>query len=142
LTGALGVAHADSVYRWVDAHGQVHYTDQWVPGAKLIMRNVPHSQSPGADSTAWAGIASENKAAAVTIEKEQAERDVAQAEAKKRAKECKEAKARYTQLMEARRLFTTDSSGQRHYLSDAQANAQRVQARETMDSACGTQSGS
>jgi hypothetical protein len=142
LVGALGIARADTVYRWVDSHGEVHYTDQWRPGAKLIMTNVPHSQSPGLDSKSWAGIDSEDQAASKSIEKQQAERAVAQDEAKNRAKECKAAQARYNQLIQARRLYTTDASGERHYLSDAQADAQRVQARETMDSVCNPQSGS
>ncbi|MBV8803924.1 MAG: DUF4124 domain-containing protein, partial [Sinobacteraceae bacterium] len=30
FAGAVSVANAD-VFRWVDEHGGVHYSDQWVP---------------------------------------------------------------------------------------------------------------
>src|ERR1700722_6118688 len=33
--GAISVAYAD-VFRWVDDHGGVHYSDQWVPGSEVI----------------------------------------------------------------------------------------------------------
>ena len=142
LAGALGTAWADSVYRWVDSHGEVHYSDQWVPGATLIMTNAPRPPAAGADAKAMAGIAAEDKAATRTLEQDQAARAVAQDEAAQRAKACQAAKARYQQLIQARRLFTQGADGERHYLSDAQADAERVQAREAMDSSCGTPSGS
>ena len=36
IAGICGVAHAD-VYRWVDAKGEAHYSDRWVPGSELIV---------------------------------------------------------------------------------------------------------
>jgi len=35
LASAITIARAD-VYRWVDDHGQPHYSDQWVPGSETI----------------------------------------------------------------------------------------------------------
>ena len=35
VAGAITTARAD-VYRWVDEHGQPHYSDQWVPGSEVI----------------------------------------------------------------------------------------------------------
>ena len=34
------------VYRWVDDHGEAHYSDRWVPGSELIKSNKPHPPSP------------------------------------------------------------------------------------------------
>src|SRR5262249_35211359 len=41
LMGAVSVAHAADVYRWVDDHGGVHYSDQWVPGSEVIKSSRP-----------------------------------------------------------------------------------------------------
>lgn len=32
----VSAAQATEVYRWVDASGQVHYSDQWAPGAEKV----------------------------------------------------------------------------------------------------------
>jgi hypothetical protein len=48
-------AGATDVYRWVDANGQAHYSDQWQPGAeKIRLEEAPGYSSPkaGADATA------------------------------------------------------------------------------------------
>ena len=37
--GAVSAAHAD-VYRWVDDHGGVHYSDQWVAGSEVIKSSI------------------------------------------------------------------------------------------------------
>jgi hypothetical protein len=41
-------------------------------------------------------------------------------------------------MIESRRIFTTDKSGNRTYLSDADADAARLQAKQAMDADCGT----
>lgn len=139
LAGTLSLARAD-VYRWVDKHGVVHYTDQWVPGATLVM-SAKETLNGGGSSNAMRGIAAESKAADQLIQKQSDERAVQAKEATLRAQRCKQAQAVYDRLIYARRLFTVDKSGQRHYFSDAKANAARVKAKQTMDQLCGNSSG-
>lgn len=139
LAGTLGLAHAD-VYRWVDKHGVVHYSDQWVPGAKLVMSTTESLQG-GGSSQATKGLAAESKSADQLIQKQADERAVQTQEAQLQAQRCKQAQAVYKRLIYARRLFTVDKSGQRHYFSDAKADAARVKAKQTMDKLCGAQSG-
>ncbi len=139
LAGMLGLARAD-VYRWVDKHGVVHFSDQWVPGAKLVM-STTESLKDGGSSDDMKGLAAESKAADQLIQKQADERAVQTKEAQLRAKRCKQAQSVYQRLMYARRLFTVDKSGQRHYFSDAKADAARVKAKQTMDRLCGAQSG-
>jgi hypothetical protein len=55
LAGAASSAHANDVYRYVDAQGGVHYTDTWVPGATLIKvdhrsRRLPQARAYHTDS--------------------------------------------------------------------------------------------
>jgi hypothetical protein len=137
LWGAAGVVHADVVYQWTDAKGQVHYTDQWVPGAKLIRTETSRSS---AASNGTNGIQSESNAASGQIKQQAAAQAVQQDEAKVRAARCTQEKADYQQLIDSRRIFTTDKSGERHYLSDSDADAARVKARQAMDADCGSSS--
>ena len=50
LAGALSVAQAD-VYRWVDAQGVPHYSDEWVPGSVVIRTSHPRPDSPSSSSS-------------------------------------------------------------------------------------------
>lgn len=136
LLGAVGAARADVVYEWTDAHGEVHYTDQWVPGAKVVRTETAHR--PAADSNAMQGIQSESGAASQGVKQQQEAQSVQQDVAKARAARCAQDKEEYQKLIASRRIYTTDKSGQRQYLSDTAADAARLQARQTMDADCNT----
>ncbi len=135
LLGAAGAARADVVYEWTDAHGQIHYTDQWVPGAKVVTTDAAHRV---AESSAQQGIQKESDAASGALKQQQEAQAVQDDEAKARAARCEQDKENYQKLIESRRIFTTDKSGQRTYLSDADADAMRLQARQAMDADCGS----
>jgi hypothetical protein len=136
LAGAVGIARADVVYEWTDAQGQVHYTDQWVPGARLIRTDT--TRRPAADSSAKQAIQSEADAASRQIQQQDTAQAVQQDEDKARAARCTQDKTVYQKLIDSRRIFTTDKSGERHYLSDADAEAARLKARQDMQADCGT----
>ena len=135
LLGAVGAARADVVYEWTDAKGQVHYTDQWVPGAKVVRTDTIHRQ---ADSGATQGIQKESDAASGALKQQQEAQAVQDDEAKARASRCEQDKQEYQKLINSRRIFTTDKSGQRTYVSDADADAMRLKARQAMDADCGS----
>jgi Domain of unknown function (DUF4124) len=136
LLGAVVAARADVVYEWTDAQGQVHYTDQWKPGAKLI--RVETANKAASDASAMQGIQNESSAASKEVEQQEDAQAVQQDVAKARATQCAQDKARYQQLIQSRRIFTTDKGGERHYLSDADAEAMRLKARQAMDADCGS----
>jgi hypothetical protein len=131
-------AQAD-VYRWVDANGQEHYSDQPVEGAELIRTTNP--RPPGASSAApRPAMTASNTATADPDDaaaNRSAERAVAKDLAAQRAKDCTAAKARYERSLQARRIFRTLENGEREYLSDADADKVRVDNRAAMDAACG-----
>jgi hypothetical protein len=60
--------------------------------------------------------------------------------AKTRDAQCKQAKQRYQQAIEARRLYKTSKPGDtdRVYMSDAETDAYRAQARSEVIDACGS----
>jgi hypothetical protein len=131
-------AHAD-VYKTVDAQGQAHYSDQWSPGAELV-KGVSHATSeasPPAPAAAPSG--GDPAPSSETAKKVQA--DVSAA----RAEQCKGLKEQYEKMVRARRIYqASDSSAPapadapKQYLSEAQADAERVKARQAMDEACGS----
>jgi hypothetical protein len=142
LLGASALAQAD-VYRWVDARGEVHYSDRWVPGSELI--KVERSRATPQAAANMRG-AEQNRLAVTNdrINAQQAQnadtravqRDVQEA----RSAQCKEAKERYEKSIQARRIFRTGKDGEREYLSDADADEWRLKARSEMQEACGASS--
>jgi hypothetical protein len=138
--GICGVAQAD-VYRWVDEHGEPHYSDRWVPGSELIKTSKPRPTAPdssGGERRSPVATASQN--ASVKLQQQLAEQAVKQDVAKTRAVQCKEAKERYQKAIEARRLYKPAKEGDtdRVFMSDAETDAYRLQARNDVTTACGS----
>lgn len=138
LPFAAAVAVAD-VYRSVDAQGQVHYSDSPTPGAELI-----HVQKLGLSSTtnvATSAAANTNAAGNLPppdpVKQQAAKQAVQQDVAQTRADQCKKATADYTQAVDARRIYKPGADGEREYLSDAEADQQRLNLRLAMESVCG-----
>jgi len=138
LLGTARIAHADVIYQWTDAKGEVHYTDQWVPGAKIIRTESARGSVTAANANAMQGIHNEGQAASGAIRQQQETQAVQDDEAKARAARCTQDKEEYQKLIVSRRIFTTDKSGERHYLTDADADAVRLKARQAMDMDCGS----
>lgn len=139
LAASVG-AHAD-VYRWVDSEGRVHYSDRWVPGSELVKVNRSR-QSPEA---AAARAAAEQNRLAVTSDRIAAQQEDARTAqavredvAKAREEQCREAREQYQKAIRARRIFRTGKDGEREYLSEAEADEYRMQARNEMLAACGS----
>jgi hypothetical protein len=58
--------------------------------------------------------------------------------AKAHEQQCKEAKDRYQKAIEARRVYKAGKDGEREYMSDAETDSYRVQARNDVQQACGS----
>ena len=147
--GAISVAYAD-VFRWVDDHGGVHYSDQWVPGSEVIKSSTkPRSTGSSNQATPSAPKVSSVPDPAAT---DNAAKAVKEDVSKIREQQCKEAKDRYDKAILARRIYKpgpntsnskdkdadADRPDDRQYLSDAEADAYRVKARQDMDDYCGS----
>ena len=130
LAAVVTAAQAD-VYKTVDGQGQVHYSDQWSPGAELIKGDrsriapAPPAQTPAPSNAA----PDASKAAAKQV---QSDMDAL------RAEQCKQLKEQYDKVIHARRIYqpSTNSSAPKQYMSDAEADAERVRTRQAMDEAC------
>jgi hypothetical protein len=146
------------VYRSLDAQGHVQYSDTPTPGAQLIrMHNLPPSSLPIAGASANsapvnAGNASASStpasiAASAPRSSDPAQAQLAQQAAKQaldkdlaatRADQCKTATDNYNGAVQARRIYKTGQDGEREYLTDEEADQQRLGLRMAMDNACGT----
>src|SRR5580658_9081275 len=137
--GICGVAHAD-VYRWVDEKGEAHYSDRWVPGSELIKSDKPHPQMPNSASSTPTPTPSAQHPAAPSAADRANEEAVKQDVAKVKDSQCKQAKERYQQSIDARRIYKPTQPGDtdRVFMSDAETDAYRAQARSDVTTACGS----
>jgi hypothetical protein len=147
-----GTATAETVYKWIDSAGQVHYTDlpPTQSGAKLLgiyqqeagviedgeggeysaseegddSGDLPEATPPGEPSTTEPPVSEEAMADS------QADTERVKAE------QCKEAQDRYQRYIESRRLFRETPDGKREYLSDKELNEARARARQTVTDYC------
>jgi len=137
----LGAALAD-VFRSVDADGHVQYSDTPTPGAQLVRMNtqrapIPPSPSPAPGSAPKAGtVAQSGDQIHQQLEHEDAARAVQNDLAQTRVTQCKKARDAYNQSVQARRLYRTAADGSREYLSDDEADKQRLANKVEMDEAC------
>jgi hypothetical protein len=141
--GAVSVAYAD-VFRWVDDHGGVHYSDQWVPGSEVIKSSTKSHPTGTANQ---APPAPKVSSAASSATPDNAAKAVKQDVAKIREQQCKEAKDRYEKSIQARRIYKPGPTGSnskdgdrpddRQYLSEEEADAYRVKARQDVQDFCG-----
>jgi hypothetical protein len=138
LCAAMG-----DIYRSVDAQGHVQYSDTPSPGAELVSSSDLHpasstaATSPPASSSSPPPPPSRNEQIAQRIAQQEAAAAVERDTSAARSKQCKQAQQNYQQSIEARRLFKAGADGERQYLSDDEADQQRVRNRIEMETACG-----
>jgi hypothetical protein len=151
MAGLTAVATAETVYKWVDGSGQVHYTD--LPprqgDAKILSVYQRESgfaeedESGNGDNTDegednGAGPAAES-GAATTPEPPVSEDAMAEAEAdaaKAKVEQCKAAQDRYQRYVDSRRLFRETPDGKREYLTDQELTEARARARQAVSDYC------
>jgi hypothetical protein len=137
---AIAAAQAD-VYRSVDAQGQVHYSDTPTPGSVLV--HVQRgggglAQSSAPPAAAPQTLAKANAQVQDTLAKQATEQAVQQDLEHTRADQCTKAKSDYDAAIAARRIYKTGADGEREYLSDEEAEQQRVNLHQAMQTACGS----
>jgi len=151
LLAIAPMAGAETVYKWIDRTGQIHYTDRppTRADAKIIevyQRNVGFSESTENGDEAGGNGGDEGGDDAdepndqgpgpmpppSTAQTRAVEADVAKA----KTEQCKKATERYKTYVESRRLYRQTPDGKREYLTDAQLAQARVSAKQDMDEFC------
>lgn len=152
MAGLTVVAAADTVYKWSDSRGQLHYTDLPPTQSDAKILSVSHRDDVlddeetgdegdgGGDNGDNSGgptvLPSGSDSNEPVIDNEAmaaVQRDVSSA----KSKQCKEAQERYQRYVESRRLFRETKDGKREYLTDQQLTEARVRAKQSVDESCG-----
>jgi hypothetical protein len=135
----LCAAVAD-IYRSVDAQGHVQYSDTPSPGAELITSSAeirPESTtSTSAESTSKSRLLQESQHVSATLATQAAQQEVEREVSALHRQQCKQAQQVYQQSIQARRIYKVGPGGERNYLTDDEADQQRVNNRLAMEAAC------
>jgi len=145
MAGLTVAASADTVYKWSDVRGQIHYTDLPPTQADAKMIGVFHQESDVLDEEAEGDEGdggeepstqpSGNDSDEPPIDRE-AMAAVQADVARTTNKQCKDAQERYQRYLESRRLFRETKDGKREYLTDQQLTEARVRAKQAVDEYC------
>lgn len=146
------VATAESVYKWVDGAGQVHYTDLPPKQADARILSVTHGPTNMSDDEASDGAdygdgngdengddAAANAASGASTPEPPVSQEALAAvqddAARAKVEQCKAAQDRYQRYIESRRLFR-EEGGKRVYLSDQELTEARARAKQAVDDYC------
>jgi hypothetical protein len=135
----LVAAQADTVYRWVDAQGNVHYSQTPPPNSKARAKAVDIT-APPPDTTSLAQTQDMEQAVTDKQQAQQALAEKAKQDADKKAqqqKACETARQNLQQAEIARRVAKTDKDGKVEYYSGDDLVKLRQQAQEQINKLCG-----
>jgi len=137
-------AFAGQVYEWKDASGKTHYSDRPPAGVEAkptrINTGAPRSSATPSDAPPPQTWAEKLK----QMNEQQAERQEAEATAKKKTEEekrrqeaCDEAKRQKTLLESGQRVRRVNADGEREVLDDAGRAEEIARIESTITNACG-----
>lgn len=132
-------ARADQVYRWVDAQGNVHYS-QTPPSNAVTKAKLVDVEPPPPDIT---GAKQQEKLVSSMNAAEDARQKAAaaaQQQAQKKARKqqaCEDARKRLQGYMQAHRVITNANSAKPTYYTGENLVKFRQQAQEQVDKLCG-----
>jgi len=146
MAGLTLVATAETVYKWVDGAGQIHYTDLPPKQADAKILSISHGPSNLGDEedSGDAGYSDENgddsaaPSGTTTPEppvSQEALAAVRNDAARAKVEQCKQAQDRYQRYIDSRRLFR-EENGKRVYLSDQELTEARARAKQAVDEYC------
>jgi hypothetical protein len=149
---ALALPAFGGMYKWVDADGTVHYSDQPAPPnvkqqkALSAPRTPARTPAPAAEGQAAAAPASAPKTAAEQeMEFRKRRGEAAEADAKRqqeaqaaveKQRNCEQAKNRVAVLQTGGRITKAGPDGEQTYLGDKEIAAELTDARKVADSWC------
>jgi hypothetical protein len=130
-------AHAE-MYKWTDAQGKVHYTDQ---PPTVNAQTIKGSSAGQAETTNQATQSLNAKDQA--YEKRRKEADEARAKAEKEAEQariqrenCDKARKNLSTLQNTPRVYTTDAAGRRTYMDDAARASAMAASQKAVSDYC------
>jgi Domain of unknown function (DUF4124) len=132
-------AQADQVYRWVDAQGNVHYSQTPPPSASTKARLVDVEPAP-VDATS----VKQQQQLVKSMDAANAEQQKAAAAAQQQAQEkvrkqqaCEAARKQLQEYMQAHKVITNGNSANPTYYTGEDLVKFRQQAQQQVDKVCG-----
>ena len=149
-TGLVAPPVAAETYKWTDAEGKVHYSDQPPPAnakeqgtVKSIKPSTPAAASAPTEKGAPAAKTPtyvEQEADFKKRQVEAAEREAAEkkkaAEVAEKRRNCEQARASLKNLQLGGRIASANAQGERDYLSDAQLAQEMERTKKSVDDWC------
>lgn len=154
LLGAQPLLSHAQIYKWKDKDGSTRYTDTPPPsnikqeaiGAKKAVQptgtpsplDTPKPAAPVPNGTAPA-VKAEDAAAQIRQRNAESEKLIKQdkeAEAKRKADNCKAARANYETYNQGGRVYKMNENGERYYLADNDLKEGKVQAQNEINENC------
>ena len=146
--GAVSIATAGDIY----CNNQGHdCSDRPSPGSTMVRSTPPAGgygqQAASSMAAPTSGNTPGTEPAPDAGANDRLKQDATRAAVKKdvaatRAEQCKQAKDRYQKSVEARRVYRVNKAGEREYLSESEADQERLNARLEMERSCGSGTGS
>ncbi|MEQ1880281.1 MAG: DUF4124 domain-containing protein [Burkholderiales bacterium] len=139
---------AQQTYKWTDAQGKIHYSDQPPPPTVKQSATIKRPKSAGgagaapseASTTEAPKNAAELEADFKQRQVEAAEREAkqkqAEADAAARNINCEMARGHLARVQNGARIARTNAQGQTEYLEDAQLAQEAVTAKKSVESWC------
>ena len=144
LVAALAFAGSalasETIYKWTDADGNVHYGDRpsGAPSEERLVLTYQRTDQTAVQGRIQARLdrqAERDEARAQREEDKQEAADEAAAAAE-RQQACADARDRLDAYLESRRLYRTDANGERVYLDDAARDEAQRKAAEKVTELC------
>lgn len=148
LAGAylLAMPVLGETYKWTDAEGKVHYSDQPPPAnvkkSATVKRPGTSTAAPeaaGAPAAAPKSTAEQdaefNRRRMEAAEREAADKKAAETAAEKK-RNCALAKAELARVQSGGRIARVNEKGEPVYLNDSEIGQETVRAKQTVDSWC------
>ena len=133
--------YADSIYKWTDAEGYVHYEDR--PSGEPSEERLQFSYNRTNSTAVHQRVQTQHDATATRqaaradadADRQTAEDNRAMAEENKAR--CQTYRAKLKTMLESRRVYRENESGERSYLDEAQRAEARSKAEELIKETCG-----
>jgi hypothetical protein len=139
LVFGSGMASAD-VYKFVDAHGNVLYTDKpaTLPAERLSVQShkTDTAEAQARQQAEMSRMQAANQASTQNAQQQADKKQAGELTEKDKAERCVKARERYDSYMNSQRLYEAQANGERRYLTDAELTTARTAAKSTMDELC------
>ena len=141
----LAMPAVAAVYKWIDPQGHLHYSDRPPPPeGRLVSVDLTATvhasvNSPPVPSPPSMPAATVVRPGPGTAEQNARLKQAVDADLEgKRSEECKQSTTRYQKYVQSRRLYREGPNKERIYLTDAELETERINARRELEESCGS----